>query len=372
MQEKIAALLQDGIKPLEILSLVAGSVYDVVENNRAGHRIIYLMLNEYETFTDFFAAKNDELDLSDRDVLAEIEDNIRYYVDISFDDHEDYVKQQLQSGALAKEVKADLEARGITEPLCDDTIELAYAEAFENYDKLHQAFLDKVMKLSPKKAYDQALADRAEYRKKHHILFDDADFIAEYNRTFDRPALWNLLKDRLKQAFTTGQHYHIWDDGVLDEEDDAEEEEGFFEPEELPEGEEDSNEILIADGPMLPGEYDYVCQMMTEYTGRRVLAAENQWGTGSYWTTYEDDFQELISYFVLEHFEDLVAELAEDRPVEWDSFGRILGLEKADRTSAIAVLDHSDKINYFLSNLNEQLWNEFSESKLSEYLESVK
>ncbi len=372
MQQKITEMLNAGIKPEEILRVLSAQVYDLIENNRITHRALYLMLSEYESFTDYFAAANEELSPSELDLLEELKDDLVYDVEMIFDNNEDLVKKQLCTESYGARIRQDLTERGVELPadlpegtLPEDIIELSYPEVFDAYDRLKESFLEKLMSLSPKKAYDQGAAAQEEYRKKHHILFDEGDFIAEYSRTFSKDALMALLRERLTQAFTYGQHYELISDDDWEGTEEEAAEDGYV-PETAEE--EEPDEYLEADGPLEVKDYEYLFQLMKEYTGRRVMAAENQWGTGAYWTTYEDDFIELISYQILEHFEDVIAALSEDRPVEWDSFGRSLGLEKKDRCDAIQILDHSERINYFLERLNEELWTEFSETKTEEFL----
>lgn len=364
MEEKIRALLNKGINPEEFLQALAKQFYGTIEDNRIQHRVLYLMLNEYETFTDYFRAENDDLDETERMILRDMEEDFSYLIDINFDDNEDMVTDQLLKGHWAAEIKEDLKARGIVlmnGELTQDDVESAYAEVYADYDRLHAKFLEKAYSLEPKKAYDSAAAEEKEYREKHHILFDDSDFIEEYSATFSKKGLWKLLRERLQEAFKYSQHYTL----LVDEDDEL----GLDdEPGDEENPEDNDREILDADGPLKAENYEYVFQLMTEYTGRRVIPEQDGWGGGAYWTTYEDDFQELISYYILDHFEETIDRLSVETPSNWASFGRQLGLEANERNDATMILDHSDRINYFLSYFIEQLWTEFTETKVSEAL----
>ncbi len=384
MKDKIAKLLYSGIDKDEILSVLASSVYELIQNQKQTHPLLFSLMEEGGAVSDFIAAgkgQNAEkltFSAAELDLLGELDDDLSYLIELAYDNNEDLVMEQLLSGHWGAEVRQDLEARGIelTDGHIDrDTVELSYKDVFLDYDQSREKLTAEVMAMPVKELFEQGKAEKEAYRRKHHILFDENDFIAEYNRTFHKATLWRMLADRLEQAFSYGRHYTL----ISPEEE--EDEEGYFE-ESAPEGlnvsdpslylpedyDETEGELLEADGLLRREDYPYVSQLLPEYTGRRVMAAENEWGTGAYWTTYEDDFQEIISYFILEHLEATVDALAEERAVEWNSFGRMLGLEQKDRNDPIQILDHSERINYYLSNFNEQLWYEFTESKVGDFL----
>ncbi len=373
MKEKIEKLLYGELHEEDILSTVATTVYELVQNNKAQHRVLYDMLAEYESCKSYIAAENEELSFVERDILTELEEDLSYLVDMAFDNNEDLVMGQLLVGVNAAYIREDLRKRGIEfneAGLEQDTVELAYEDVFKEYDRYHVDFLNRILDSSPKDFYEQGKAEKEAFRKKHHILFDEDDFVTEYSRTFNKNTLWRMLRDRLKEAFTYGRRYNLI--SVADEEDDEAdgyEDVSLTDELTLPEDyDETANEILEPCGELHAEDFSYVTEMLMEFTGRRVMAAENEWGTGAYWTTYEDDFQEIISYFVLDHFEDVISAMSEERAVEWNSFGRMLGLEAKDRGDALQILDHSERINYFLSTLNEHLFTEFSESKVKDIL----
>ena len=116
--------------------------------------------------------------------------------------------------------------------------------------------------------------------------------------------------------------------------------------------------------------FDYVYELMQEYTGRRVLPSENEWSDQAYWTTYQDDFQELLGFYILDHLENTMQRLEEERTKEYENFGRLFGLDKQDRGDPEQILSHCDKINYYLTQLNEELWSEFTETKVKDLMES--
>ena len=359
MEQKIAALLREAVKPAELLDLIAGKFYEQLENNRETHRILLLMLNEYETFTDYFQAASEELTERDRELLADIQEDFIYQVETYFDEKEDEILKRLLAGQWARDIREDMKARGICpmqEELTEDEVETVYAGAFEEYDRLHFRFVEKLMSLSPKKAYEQGENAALEYRKKHRILFDEKDFIAAYHENFSRENLWKLLCERLEQTLKYGRHYVL----CWDEEDD-----------EAGEDEERDEEIgvLEGQGDLSADMFEYVYELMQEYTGRRILPSENQWGDQAYWTTYQDDFQELLGFYILDCLELTIHKLDEERPREYESLARSCGLSAEERTDPEAVLLHCDKVNYYLTQLNEELWNEFTETKVKDLLQ---
>lgn len=362
MEKTINKLLTDAVRPAELLEQIASAFYEAIDQNRSTHRILYLMLNEYDTFQEYFSASRDELTAQEREILADIQENFVYQVETYFDDREDKVMEGLLSGNRASEILLDMKQQGVLPmegELHADDVELFYADAFEEFDRLHMRFMEKLMTLSPQKAFAQGEQAAEEYRRKHHILFDEKDFIEAYQQSFSKEALWKLLRERLQQTLRYGRHYVLcWDE---EEQVEEEGEDGTAEKEE-------ESGVLEGRGDLAAEMFDYVYELMQEYTGRRVLPSENQWGDQAYWTTYQDDFQEILGYFILDHLEATIQKLDQERPREYESFGRLFGLSAAERTDPEQILNHCDRINYYLTQLNEKLWDEFTETKIKDLL----
>ncbi len=357
MEEKIRSLLLDSVKPQELLTQIAVGFYERMEEVKNIHRTLALMLHEYESFTEYFRAENDVLTEQEQDWLQDMQEDMIYQTEVYFDDREDRIMEALLVGKLAEEIKADLQKKGIVllQDLSADEVESVYAKAFEQFDQLHFKFVERLFELSPRKAYEKGASETAEYRKKHHIVFDEKDFIEAYSKTFSKEGLWRLLRERLEQTMKYGRRYTLlW--------------------EELDELEEEQEEKDLEDGVLEPGDafsndmFGYVYELMQEYTGRRILPSENEWGEQAYWTTYQDDFQEIMGFFILDHFENTIRKLEEERTAEYSSFGRMLGLEKQQRMDPELVLARCDRVNYFLTGLNEELWNEFTETRIEDIL----
>lgn len=354
--------------------LIVSALFNLIDNNKATHPVLKLMLSEYETLSEYIEAKNDieSMSPSEKDMLLELFDDIEYYVDTEFSDAEDDCISELMSERWKTRIKAEMVRRGaITEEtqLCEDNIEECFVEAFRDFDVLHKQTMELALTLNPKTLFEEAEEDNRAYRERHHIQFDESDFIEAYTDAFSKEGLYRLWKDRLMQVFQFGRHYELiseedelWSDLPIGSEEEETEDENTLPAEYLEDG-----------GDLKKEDFTYVCEIMQEYTGRRVLPAEDDENGGfngqtAYFTTYADDFQELLSYFVLDTFEALVDRLSNENPRIWDSFGRYLGLDPQNRTESVAILDHSDRINYFLTNLIEKLWVDFTETKIEDVL----
>ena len=88
---------------------------------------------------------------------------------------------------------------------------------------------------------------------------------------------------------------------------------------------------------------------------------ENEYGDEAYWTTYADDFAELLGLFMIAQLENTIRYFANHRAVEYETFAKMYHWNQEQRENPEVVLT-CDKISYFLA--EEALWNEFTESKL--------
>jgi hypothetical protein len=362
MEQKIAKLLEEAVHPADLLAQIATGFYETIEENRAMHRVLALMLNEYETFEDYFQAANEDLSDTDHEILLGIQEDCIYQVENYFNKKEDEILQGLQGGHWAEEILADMRSRGIvpiSEKLTEDDIGSVYAEAFENFDQMHLRFVEKLMTLSPLDAYQQGEKAEEDYRRKHRIVFDERDFIEVYMSSFSKEGLWKLLTDRLKETFQYGRHYELVSDA--DEEDEEESPDGTS-------GDEEEITVLEGREDLSPDMFEYVYELMQEYTGRRILPSENEFSEEAYWTTYQDDFQELLAFYLLDHLEVTMQTMEEERTREYENFSRLYNLTKEQRMDPEQILTHCDRINYFLTQLNEELWVEFTETKVKDLL----
>ncbi|MFR3484515.1 MAG: hypothetical protein ACLTXL_14090, partial [Clostridia bacterium] len=67
--------------------------------------------------------------------------------------------------------------------------------------------------------------------------------------------------------------------------------------------------------------------------------------------------------YLMNHLNQVIQELERDRVEEYESFGKIFGMNAEQRKDPEAILQRCDKINYYLLELNENLWTEFTESR---------
>ncbi len=359
MEGTIEKLFLDSISQEEILGEVASRFYETIEDLAISHRVFRQMLWEYESFAAYFAAESEELTPEEDDILLDMRDTLRMALEDYFEAVEDRVVQRIQQ-ECTQPILEDLRQRGIvlTQPyLHEEQIEEFYPEAFEAYDRLKQRFIEKVFTLSPQKAYKQGEAALARYRDDKGILFDERDFILAYQKDFSKEQLWDALAVAFYQAIHYGRRYRL---------EQPDEFEMLEDGEETPLAEQDDG-VLIPEGDFAIDQFEYVCDLCTEYTGRRVLAAENELGDEAYWTTYQEDFQELMGLYLMNHLNQVIQELERERAEEYASFGKIFGMRAEQRRDPEEILQRCDKINYYLLELNENLWTEFTESRAMQF-----
>ena len=356
MEDTIEKLFLDSISQEEVLCEIASRFYETIEDLAVSHGVFRRMLWEYESFVAYFAAESEELTPEEDDILLDMKNTLGMALEDYFEAVEDHVIQRIQQ-EFTHPILEDLRKRGIVlaQPyLHEEQIEEFYPGAFEAYDRLKQRFIEKVFTLSPQKAYKQGEAALARYRNDKGILFDERDFILAYQKGFSREQLWDILAVKFYQAIHYGRRYRL---------EQLEDEFGVLEDGEEDQVAERDDGVLIPDGDFAIDQFEYVCDLCTEYTGRRVLAAENELGDEAYWTTYQEDFQELIALYSMNHLNQVIQELERDRVEEYESFGKIFGMNAEQRKDPEAILQRCDKINYYLLELNENLWTEFTESR---------
>ena len=112
--------------------------------------------------------------------------------------------------------------------------------------------------------------------------------------------------------------------------------------------------------PFDEGRYLYSFRSVCRETGAEL-------GDEAYWTTYQEDFQELMGLYLMNHLNQVIQELERERAEEYASFGKIFGMRAEQRRDPEEILQRCDKINYYLLELNENLWTEFTESRAMQF-----
>lgn len=379
MLDTIKGMLLSGIISERLISDTASRFYETIEDHKREHRILEQMLYEYETIEDYVRAEKDEENLSpeERDLLLDMKEDIEFYLQMAFDQVEDDVKKELLHGEAAQLLKDDIKKQGILMDqrlgrvqLTEDELEELYIEAFQQFDFLRQRLTEQILAQSPKAFYEHGKAQEDAYREQNGLLMDAWDFNQYYAEHLNQERLWKLLSHKLYETIHFGQHYILEEPT---EEDDLEsaswneanqEEDGDYEASQ-------KDGVLVADGDLQPERYTFVYELMAEYTGRRVLASENEYGDEAYWTTYADDFAELLGLYMITQLENTIRYFVDHKAVEYETFAKLYHWDQEQRSNPEVVLT-CDKISYFLADLQEALWNEFTEAKLEPLYEAGK
>lgn len=379
MLDVIKNMLVAGVDSEKVMLDTAGRFYETIEDQKREHRLLEQMLFEYETLEAYFVAENDSesLSLDEEDLLLDMKEDIEFYLQLAFDQVEDDVKHELLHGKGAVQLKEDVKSKGILMDqrlgriqLTEDEVEELYIEAFQQFDFLRQRIAEHIMAQSPKAFYEYGKGKEEAYRQQNGLLMDAREFNAYFVEHLDKERLWKLLAQKIYDTIHYGQRYVL--EEPLEEDDlgleiwqeETEEEDSVYEASQ-------KDGVLVPAGDLEPERYSFVYELMAEYTGRRVMASENEYGDEAYWTTYADDFAELLGLFMIAQLENTIRYFANHRAVEYETFAKLYHWNQEQREDPEVVLT-CDKISYYLADLQETLWNEFTESKLMPLYEAGK
>jgi len=374
--EKIKELLVAGINGEELIGEISSHFYESLEDARREHPHLYERLTAYDTLQDYFDMDPEGLDYEEALMIDDLMDDIEYLLQYRFDVVEDSVKKELIEGSLSAEVKKEMREQGvvpISGKLTEDEVEEFYLEAFRQFDMLRSRIFRMITENSPKGFYDQGRESIDRYKKQHHLLMDERDFLAAFQEQLDREELKALLARRVYEAFHLHRRYRLEVIDLSDEVPDPDREETDSDEAnewELPPDE--SEGVLEPVGDLDPAEFTFIYELMNEYTGHRVLPSDDDRVSEAYWSTYADDFGDLLGMYMINALEKTIRHLAEDLPIQYDSLARYYHWNQEQRRDPEVILTTSDKISYALTDLQEKLWSDFNESYLMPYFEQGK
>lgn len=368
MLEKIKKDLVSQVDTATLMDTIATGFYDRLVELDGLYPLFRQMLWEYESFYEYFEAANEELNPDQVVLLREMRLTIEDEIDDAFNAAEDHMMEELLGSKWESVIRKDFAEQGVTlypgAPMSADQIEELYVDAFKAFDRYKARLMEKVFTLSPQKAYLQGQKNAETYRRKNRIVFDEEDFLALFDTRFDKNHLMELLAEKVQQVMKYSRHYklEITEDTEVD-----------IEPEYEDEAEEvrDSYDgVMVFDGDMKDQCYTFVSELMNEYTGRRVLATENEWSGESYWTTYGEDFQDLILMYVEAELEKQIQFMDEEMPDTFEAFAEVCKMDEKQRKDTQELLLACDRVNYGLAQRVEDLWSEFCEKSMDEIMEN--
>ena len=280
-------------------------------------------------------------------------------IDDSFDLVEDRKMEELLLPIHRDEILKDLNEQGVTlapkTKLSSDIIEELYEDAYRAFDAYKERLYQRVLDLSPMKAYERGKSLKEQYRTDQGIRFDEEDFLDLFDERLKDEHLLNVLKDKVREVLKYNRHY------VLADADPEEATEDTLEPEN-----ERLDGVLRPDGDLKDQPYTFVSELMSEYTGRRILPAENELSDESYWTTYADDFQDLILDYVEAQLEEEIRHLRSERAADWEAFRALCRLSEEEAKDTERFLLKCDKVNYGLAQRVDDLWQRLCQIAMKE------
>jgi len=388
MLDKVRHLLLDAINPEQIIGEEALAFYTRVEESEDEE--ILEKIESYETLNDY--VQSDDLE------AQEFFDDLDYDLDLQFDRVEDSVKDELLHGKLMMECYNDIKNSGIIvlegQALNEDQVEEFYLEAFQDFDRLKAAISKTILNLSPTQFYTLGGQERDKFRQAHGLKMDEGDMIAMYRERFNKDRLFQIFARKIYESIHYHRHYELelpdqeesYDGPVLwNPEDDAQD--GPDEPnlddldsvdvaglsrddalsfDEMAKKEQELEEdaTLVPGDDMSPADFTYVYELLGEYNGRRILPSDDEWSDHAYWQQYADEFEEILGYYVVTAFEDTLKYVLDTRPADYTTLAHYLGLSDEQKRSPEAVLEHSDKLTFYIEDLESQLWEELCNSEL--------
>ena len=367
MEEKVYDLLKSQVQPEEILEEIALMFYSAVTAHQFLHPKVMKKLLSCRSFEDSVRMFDQEEPDEDLMIFGEILDLIEQELDEKFDEAEDFVKEQLVHGPMAQTILEDFRKKNVLmvqKVLHPDQIEQMYVGAFRKYDRLKEQLEKRILALSPAKAYFQGEQIWQKQRRIQNILMDDAELVQEFQKDFDQKDLEDLLAFKYYQAVQFGRHYKAEgmdeeeDETGLEEVDEDMDELDFLQSQREP-------EMLVPDGDLRDQEYEYACELLEEYTGRRIFPVEGD-GDMAYWSIYEDEFSDLIDTKLLQSLDTTLARLAEDAPEKLKNLADQYEIGQDDLKNGAEYAVRTNEFAYYYSGLFDSILFNFGEEKAAE------
>lgn len=384
MIEKVKQLLLSGIDGEALMNEISVHFYEMVEDTRKSVPKLFAAMNAYASLRDFFDMDTDGLSYDEILTLDDLMEDIEYALQLRFDLVEDSVKKELIEGRSSQEVIREMKAEGIipigtgTKKLTEDEVEEFYMEAFQEFDEVRANIFRGILKLSPMEFYHKGEDAIEKQKKSKGLLMDERNFIDCFMTHFDKNELYRLFARRIYEAFHLHRRYQLEDFDMSDmpkdpDEDDYSDE--YVSDEEMDRrlsAPSESDGILEPVGDLDPVDYTFVYEFLGEYTGHRVLPSDDDRVEEAYWSTYSDDFGDLLGLFMIDALEKTIKDLNENQSLMYETLAKSYHWNKDQRTDPEVILSTSDKISFALSDLQENLWMDFNEADLMPYYQAGK
>ncbi len=375
MLEQIKELLIRGIDAEKLIQELSLHFTESLEDELKKDPELQKYLESSATLKEFFQNTDPSLSETALDLIDDLYADLDYGMMYQFDLVEDSVKEELLHGRLASSVVKDMRRGGITflhpsEPLNEDQVEEYYVEAFRDFDELRLKIFDSILAMSPGEFFQMGKDARDSFRKARGLQMDEQDFNRQYLETLDKDRLRQLFAKKIYDSIHYHSRYVL--ENVSDEEEDdqdtmpdlspLEDQEDEANPLTAPNQEDEG--VLVAAGDLHPEDFSFVYELMSEYNGHRILPSDEEWNGSAYWETYGDEFAELLGEFMIDHLERTIRYFNEKRPADYATLAKLYGWSRESRQNPEVILSTCDKISFFLSDLQERLWEDLLEENL--------
>ncbi|HIR36358.1 MAG TPA: hypothetical protein IAC91_09750 [Candidatus Faecimorpha stercoravium] len=365
MEKEIYAMLKAQIHPDQILDDIAEMFYSAITAERHLYPKLMNRLAHYNSFQQLIDAFDREGTDEEILIFGDVLDMIEQELDDTFDEGEDRVKEQLMQEPMASAVLDNFRKRNVLmvqQKLQADQIEQMYVTAFRQYDRLKEGLEERILALSPLKAYYRGEVIWQKIRKEQNILMDDNEMVEAFQKFWNQKELEDLLCLKYYQVIQFGRHYEVEEYEEVEEtdpEEDDESTESFF-VQRMP-------EILTEAGDMREQSFEYVCELYDQYTGRRIYSAEE--GGEAYWVVYGDEFEDLIYQVILRTLQQTLEQLQKEEPQKLENFAAQYGIPTSSLLDGELYLERAHEFGYYCHSLFDKCLYDFGDRKAEEVFE---
>ena len=371
MKETIKELLIRGIDAEKLLDELSLHFAEELEGPLKSSPVLKEYMEKCSNLREFFTPMDERFSEEELGLLDDLNEDIDYELMYQFDLVEDAVKEDLLHGKLASSVRKDMRKGGIIplhpdEPFSEDEVEEFYIEAFQDFDAVRLRIYEGILDLSPADFLQKGKDAREAFRKARGLSMDEQDFNRYYLDTFDQDRLMQVFARKIYDSIHFHSRYVLEPIGDEDEVEDfsadvwQEEEENdlFSHPAEEEDG------VLVSAGDLHPEDFTFVYELLSEYNGHRILPSDDPLTERAYWETYADEFAEVLGEYMSMHLEETIEYFDTKRPADYGTLARLYGWSRESRQNPEIILASSEKISFFLSDLQERIWGDFLEEEL--------
>ena len=374
MTEKIKELLIRGIDAEKLMNELSLHFAEELEGPLEASPKLKEYMESCDNLRTFFAAQDEDLSFEDLDLLDDLNEDIDYELMYQFDLVEDAVKDDLLHGKLASDVRRDMRKGGIVpmhpnEPFSEDEVEEYYVDAFRSFDEVRVRIYEGILNLSPNEFFQKGKDAREAFRRARGLSMDEQDFNRYYLETFDQERLKEVFARKIYDSIHFHSRYVLEsidpdDEDEMNSSNDHDLDDQDSLTDFLSQKGEEEDGVLVSAGDLHAEDFTFVYELLSEYNGHRILPSDDPMTEQAYWETYADEFAEVLGEYMIMHLEETITYFDTKRPADYGTLARLYGWSRESRKNPEVILSSSEKISFFLSDLQERVWGDFLEEEL--------